>query len=121
MDDALSLSAGGACIREFLELGDAMKGLLEQYAARRNDNDHALEVIDAFNVLNSDPRQNLTRRELEILELVSDGLRDKEIALKLFLSPSTVKRHTANIYKKLQVGNRREASAMAERLGILPK
>ncbi|MBN8834086.1 MAG: response regulator transcription factor [Sphingobacteriales bacterium] len=52
----------------------------------------------------------LTRRELEIIEEISNGLIDKEIASKIYISPGTVKKHIQNIYKKLGVRNRVEAS-----------
>ncbi len=51
----------------------------------------------------------LTNREIEILPLLEQRLRNKEIAEKLFISPETVKRHTINIYGKLDVHSRREA------------
>jgi len=50
----------------------------------------------------------LTRRE--IIEEISNGLIDKEIASKIYISPGTVKKHIQNIYKKLGVRNRVEAS-----------
>lgn len=51
----------------------------------------------------------LTDREKEILQLLSSGLRYKEIADKLFLSTETVRTHIRNIYSKLQVNTRTEA------------
>lgn len=53
--------------------------------------------------------QKLTEREREILQLLSNGLRYKEIADKLFLSTETVRTHIRNIYEKLQVNSRIEA------------
>ncbi len=51
----------------------------------------------------------LSPREKEILALINEGLSNKEIAAKLFISLSTVKTHINNIYKILEVKNRREA------------
>jgi DNA-binding CsgD family transcriptional regulator len=51
----------------------------------------------------------LSPREIEVLELINEGLSNKEIAEKLFVSLSTVKTHINNIYKVLEVKNRREA------------
>jgi LuxR family maltose regulon positive regulatory protein len=56
-----------------------------------------------------DPKDLLTRRELEILEEVCSSKTNKEIGNKLFISEKTVKRHIANIYQKLQIKNRKEA------------
>ena len=53
----------------------------------------------------------LTARELEILRLVAEGLRNQEIADQLVISLSTVKRHIANAYGKLGVDHRTEAIA----------
>ncbi|HRN72022.1 MAG TPA: response regulator transcription factor [Ginsengibacter sp.] len=51
----------------------------------------------------------LSARELEVLGLINEGLSNKEIAQKLFISLPTVKTHINNIYKILEVKNRREA------------
>jgi len=52
---------------------------------------------------------NLTTRETEILQALSEGMSNKEMSLKLFISVETVKSHVKNIYKKLDVKNRVEA------------
>jgi LuxR family maltose regulon positive regulatory protein len=61
----------------------------------------------------------LTRRELEVLTLLEQRLSNKEIAARLFITPSTAKLHTLHIYQKLQVNARRDAVAKAQRLGLL--
>jgi LuxR family maltose regulon positive regulatory protein len=61
----------------------------------------------------------LTGRELEVLHLIGAGLSNREIAQELFISLSTVKRHTSKIYGKLNVHNRTQAVARARILGIL--
>ena len=63
----------------------------------------------------------LTDREFDILELLAQRLSNSEIAEKLFISPDTVKRHTINIYLKLDVHKRREAVAKAHALGPLSR
>jgi DNA-binding CsgD family transcriptional regulator/tetratricopeptide (TPR) repeat protein len=61
---------------------------------------------------------NLSPRELEVLELLVDGLRNKEIATRLVLSERTVDHHVGAILRKLEVRTRGEATAEASRLGI---
>jgi pimeloyl-ACP methyl ester carboxylesterase/DNA-binding CsgD family transcriptional regulator len=61
----------------------------------------------------------LSAREREVLELVANGLSDREIAEQLNLSPHTVHRHVANIRHKLGRGSRTAAVAEATRLGLL--
>jgi LuxR family maltose regulon positive regulatory protein len=62
---------------------------------------------------------NLTNRELDVLDLMAKRFSNKEIAEALFISPGTVKRHTINLFKKLDVHKRREAVLKAQHLGIL--
>ena len=61
----------------------------------------------------------LSDRETEILEQLSKGMTNKNIAEKLFISPFTVKRHIENIYKKLQAQNRIDLIEKARREGLL--
>lgn len=71
----------------------------------------ARKVINTFNSNLSSKKVEdlLTHREFEVLELLSKGFLYKEIADKLFISISTVKRHINHIYEKLQVQNKTEA------------
>ena len=55
-------------------------------------------------------KTNLTRRETEVIGELSRGLYYKEIAGKIYISPETVKKHVRNIYRKLGVRNRVEAT-----------
>ncbi len=52
---------------------------------------------------------NLSKREVEVLELLKEGFDYNQIAEKLFISPFTVRKHIENIYKKLQVNNKMQA------------
>ena len=62
----------------------------------------------------------LTRRELEVLELLSHGLTNREIARSLFVSESTVRAHLRTVTQKLGVHNRVHAVARAMELGMVP-
>ena len=63
----------------------------------------------------------LTNREQEILELLGQRMQNKEIGVKLFISPKTVKKHLDNIYGKLNVSNRQQAIEKARMLGVLKR
>jgi len=63
----------------------------------------------------------LSNREIDVLELLEKRLSNKEIAEQLFISPDTVKKHTINIYRKLEAPGRRQAVAAARKLGLLPE
>ncbi|MBP7999458.1 MAG: response regulator transcription factor [Chloroflexi bacterium] len=62
----------------------------------------------------------LTQRELAILQMIATGLSRKEIAAALYLSLNTVKTHTQNLYRKMNVHSRTQALALAQRWGIIP-
>jgi DNA-binding CsgD family transcriptional regulator/tetratricopeptide (TPR) repeat protein len=61
----------------------------------------------------------LTRREIEIAQLISEGLRNNEIAERLFVSPKTVDHHVSSVLSKLGVKTRAQVRGAAERRGLL--
>jgi predicted ATPase/DNA-binding NarL/FixJ family response regulator/DNA-binding XRE family transcriptional regulator len=61
---------------------------------------------------------NLTSRQAEVLRLLADGLSNKEIAARLYLSPGTVERHLTTIYRKLGLGGRVDAARYAVENGL---
>lgn len=63
----------------------------------------------------------LTKRELEVLNLLAQGLSDREIAQRLFISPRTVGTHVSNILTKLGVKNRTQAVLLAQEKGLVKK
>ena len=60
-----------------------------------------------------------TKRELQFLELLAKELSNKRIAIQRFIAPATVKRHSENIYHKLDVPGRHQAVAKAKGLAII--
>src|SRR6202171_5215427 len=62
----------------------------------------------------------ITRRELEILELIARGLSNREIAEKLFVSENTVKTHSSRLFDKLSAKRRTQAVQLGKELGLIP-
>ena len=62
----------------------------------------------------------LTPRELEILRLIAEGLSNREIAERLFVSENTVKTHSANLFTKLSARRRTQAVQLAKEAGVIP-
>ncbi len=64
--------------------------------------------------------EHLTARELEVLKLIAAGDSNQTIAEKLVITVSAVKKHTGNIFGKLNVNSRTQAVVCARQLGLLP-
>lgn len=64
-------------------------------------------------------RLGISKREYEVLELIAQGLSNQEIADKLFVSTSTVKTHTSNLFAKLDARRRTEAVQIAKELHLI--
>jgi len=65
-------------------------------------------------------RLNLSRRELEVLQLMAEGLSNQEIADKLFVSLNTIKTHSAQLFEKMEVKRRTQAVDMGKKLSLIP-
>lgn len=89
----------------------------EEVAARRAGNGSA-EVIPFQGPLR-ELEQEPTMREIEVLQLISDGLVNREIGQRLFLSEETVKSHVRHLLAKLQSRSRAHAVAVGFRRGII--
>ncbi|TMC37173.1 MAG: helix-turn-helix transcriptional regulator, partial [Chloroflexi bacterium] len=83
--------------------------ILSRLAQRRD------EVGKAAANTNEGPAYGLSEREIEVLSLAADGLTNKQIGEKLFLSPHTIARHVANARAKLGASNRAEAAVLLHR------
>ena len=139
LSESLSLAEPERFIRPFLDLGKQMDDLLKRLVRHNPDLDYAQHILTAFGndknelrqeltdlqdiAISSLPNQalanSLTKREIEILLILSARLSNPEIAEKLFISPETVKRHLYNIYQKFGVENRKQAIARARSLGVI--
>jgi DNA-binding NarL/FixJ family response regulator len=78
-----------------------------------------VRTIEPQPALTFSENPGLTRRELEILRLVAEGHSNAQLARMLWVTEQTVKFHLSNIYRKLDVANRTEASRWAQLNGIL--
>jgi LuxR family maltose regulon positive regulatory protein len=130
LGDALALAEPGGFIRTFVDEGIPMAQLLLEAAARGMMPDYTGKLLAAFEAEEqksegiSPPSQPLveplSQRELEVLQLVAQGLSNREISERLFLALDTVKGHNRRIYGKLGVKNRTQAINKARALNILP-
>jgi LuxR family maltose regulon positive regulatory protein len=131
LGDALTLAEPGGFIRLFVDEGALMHQLLSEAAAQGIMPDYVSKLLAAFeaeeqkNANKSDPSpaqsliEPLSQRELEVLQLIAEGLSNDEISKRLFLALDTVKGHNRKIFDKLQVQRRTEAVARARELGLL--
>jgi LuxR family maltose regulon positive regulatory protein len=133
LERAVELAAPGGFVFQFLELGQPMVDLLSRLPDSGSHAPFVKSILAAFagptgektEVEIRQPRkgrppvEQLTNRELEILDLLGRRLFDKEIAAKLHISQGTVNSHCKKIYQKLEVRNRRQAVARGRDLGIL--
>ena len=135
LEHALELAEPAGFVMLFLEEGTALVPLLDAVANHRaaltRIREYAQKLLDAFGGRNKPaaPRsvgeapglvEQLTAREMEVLELLAAGDSNQAIADKLVITVRTVKKHTGNIYGKLNVSNRTQAAARARELGLLP-
>ncbi|HEX8581055.1 MAG TPA: response regulator transcription factor [Acidimicrobiales bacterium] len=91
--------------------GEAM--LSPQLAASMLDEVRRLDAAAA------DGEQVVSRREVEVLQLIADGCSTPEVAARLYISQKTVKNHLASIYAKLDARDRTQAVLQAVRMGII--
>ncbi len=132
LGEALTLAEPAGFIRLFVDEGTPMAQLLSEVAAHGVMPAYTGKLLAAFPNFAAMPTtqatiQNqksamiepLSQRELEVLQLIAQGLSNQEICEKLFLALSTVKGHNRLIFGKLQVERRTEAVARARELGLV--
>ncbi len=142
LNEALTAAAPSGLIRTFVDEGPAMASLLAtvlpQLVHDERLQTHAQRLLAAFGpmVTPTEAHHDVARpatspstehknapllspRELEVVQLIAQGLSNQEIAQRLFVTLSTVKGHNQIIFSKLHVERRTEAVARARELGLL--
>jgi LuxR family maltose regulon positive regulatory protein len=137
LTEALTWTEPENYVRTFVDAGEPMAELLRQAATRGKTPGYVDRLLAAFEGETKDTRpttgtlplslatppssliEPLSDRELEVLHLLSDGQTNQEIARALCVSINTVKTHLKNVYGKLGVSSRRQATAKGKELGLL--
>jgi LuxR family transcriptional regulator, maltose regulon positive regulatory protein len=135
LGETLALAERGGFVRIFVDEGLPMARLLSEVAARGIMPHCTAKLLAAFEAeerkseeesylppsrLAQPLTEPLSQRELEVLQLVAQGLSNREICERLFLALDTVKGHNRRIFGKLSVQRRTEAVEKARSLNILP-
>ncbi len=126
---ALTLAAPGGYIRSFIQQGPPLVQLLMEARESGLMPDYVNLLLSAFGKeikIRSEPVaaipdlvEQLSLREMEVLNLLAQGCSDKQIAESLVIAPETVHKHLKNIYGKLDVHSRTAAVSRSRELGIL--
>jgi LuxR family maltose regulon positive regulatory protein len=145
LTQALALAEPGGYLRTFADCGIPMARLLRQLNSRGIQSDYVDKLLQAFEPTASECEplpgtwmsvpplettteaaaqtqtliEPLSEREREVLALIAQGLTNREVGERLYISQGTVKAHTSNIYGKLGVRNRTKAVIRAQELGLL--
>ncbi len=127
LGQAVSLAAGEGIVRPFADAGNGIVALLRALADGEKTR-AAARILSAISpgddpgprkADSAAPAERLHCRELQILELISQGLRNREIGERLFLSEETVKWYLKRLFCKLDVRTRTQAIASARKLRLL--
>ena len=132
LEQALRLAEPEGYLRIFVDEGPPMARLLFEALKLEIAPAYVRRLLAAFPVAASEQTkpapspdseseliEPLSEREIEVLQLIAEGLTGPEIATRLILSPHTVKAHTRNIFGKLDVHTRTQAIVRSQALGIL--
>jgi LuxR family maltose regulon positive regulatory protein len=136
IERALTLANPEGAMRPFLDLGEPMANLLhhlmrdrESEKLRSEHSNYLDQILDrlsprmnkkaALQGKNSPGIDPLTPREMDVLHLLAEGLTNREIAGRLFVSPNTMRVYTTNLYSKLDVHTRAQAVRRAQELKLI--
>jgi LuxR family maltose regulon positive regulatory protein len=127
----LALAKPEGYVQTFVDEGTPMARLLYEALSQGVEPEYVRRLLAAFPVAETEQEtpsrlrgsrselvEPLSERELEVLELIAEGLTNQEVATRLYLSLHTVKVHVRNIFAKLAVKNRAQAVAKGRALGL---
>jgi len=131
VEKCLAMAEPEGFIRIFLNIGSPAYELLDAYLkspspVHKNFAEKLVSLFSTMKGIKTDSESvsglidPLSERELEVLNLISSGKTNQEIARLLFVAPGTIKAHAASIYRKLDVANRTEAVSQARSLKLIP-
>jgi DNA-binding NarL/FixJ family response regulator len=112
----LAVNAG---VRGYLLLGSTLESIIQavRTVARGGS---AIDPVAATRIVESLTAEKLTPRELDVLALLTRGMRNKSIAKHLGITPGTAKTHVKHVLTKLHAASRTEAVFIGQRRGLLP-
>jgi DNA-binding NarL/FixJ family response regulator len=116
LEDALALGAAAVVLKE-TDSRLLVECIRAVHAGKPWDDPRQLQGGESKSPLNNMARR-LTAREREIVRMAAGGLRNRDIAERLFITEGTVKLHLHNIYQKLEVNGRPELIRLATRVGL---
>ncbi|HEX6386111.1 MAG TPA: LuxR C-terminal-related transcriptional regulator [Anaerolineae bacterium] len=125
LERALKLAEPGGYVRLFLDEGPVIAGILRELAVQSPASSYANRLLGAFAVsplgasVTIGVIEPLTPRQQEILKLLATGMSNHEIAGQLVISVETVRWHTKEIFRRLDVRNRTEAALRARDYNLL--
>ena len=122
---AVALAQPEGYKRVFLDEGELVIKMLHVVKSNQDTTGYARELLEAFSPVSATAPvpvqlliEPLSGREIEVLKLIEAGLSNQEIASRLFISITTVKKHISNIYAKLDVKTRTQAISRGKELGF---
>ena len=133
--ESINLNINGLSVRTYLDLRTLISPAIEllRLSSHRNENiekilqyfpldiyrANGVDTKKTMDLLINIANPSISKRELEIIELISKGFTNKQIANMLFISVETVKKHLSSVFKKLHVRNRIGAVIQAGKLNLL--
>jgi LuxR family maltose regulon positive regulatory protein len=130
LTECLDLAASESFLRTFLDEGEPARQLLAGYqrAPTVTQREYLGHILDSFakpgvapvrEVLHQELISPLTPRELDVLRCLAQGASNQAIAEELFITINSVKKHTGNIYRKLDAKSRTQAIVRGRELGLI--